>query len=92
MSHSRTARTADRTGYATCHGISCPSAGEHRPIAFIEETTEFYFKETPNIERTTVNTRPADDADLACPDCGAPRSVSDRLPPILEHLAPTVAD
>lgn len=92
MSRSRTSVTAERTGYATCHGITCPSAGEHRPIAFVEETTAFYFEGTPTVERTTVNVRPADDADLACPDCGAGRSVSEHLPPVLEHLAPTVAD
>lgn len=90
MSQTRTARTADRQGYATCHGFTCPSAGEHRPIALIEETTEFYFEGTPTIERTTVNVRPADDDALACPDCGALRSVAEHLPPVLEHRAPTI--
>ena len=90
MSHSRTAVTAQRTGYATCHARTCPSAGEHRPIGLVEEETAFYFEGTPTVERTTTNTRPADDADLACPDCGAGRSVSEHLPPVLEHLAPTV--
>lgn len=85
-----TFRIAERSGYATCLGTSCAAAGEHRPIALIEETTEFYIEGTPNIERTTVNMRPADDADLACPDCGAPCSVSETLPPVLERLAPII--
>ena len=92
MSQTRTSTTVERKGYATCDAITCPSAGEHRPIALIEETTAFYFDGLPSIERTTTNTRPADDGDLACPDCGAPRSVAEHLPPVLEHLAPTVAD
>ena len=28
--------------------------------------------------------------DWTCPDCGAGRSVSEHLPPVLEHLAPTL--
>ena len=77
-------------GYATCGAAECSLRGLHRPVALVEERVAFYIPESGLIDHESVTIRPADDADLACRECGGPCGMADGLPTVYEPLAPRV--
>lgn len=70
------------TGVARCPNPGCEKFDSSSPIALREDVVNRYAEDIPGYVLTNaIYLVPIDDADLACPGCGASRSIAKAEPP-----------